>query len=165
MKKPYYSQSVRMGIRSIVARIVPTTVDEIAAISYLIERETKHTESARIRSNSHGCGKAGAYSPVSAPAAPSATASHALAEPAATADDIFVIPAGARIAAVKTPKGEVWRVDIDGREQPIAVRDPSIASGIEANLAFSEPTYCRLTNDGRRDIVTEIVKAPSEVSA
>ena len=100
-----------------------------------------------------------------APAAPSATASHALAEPAATADDIFVIPAGARIAAVKTPKGEVWRVDIDGREQPIAVRDPSIASGIEANLAFSEPTYCRLTNDGRRDIVTEIVKAPSEVSA
>lgn len=87
------------------------------------------------------------------------------AAPSATADDIFVIPAGARIAAVKTPKGEVWRVDIDGREQPIAVRDPSIASGIEANLAFSEPTYCRLTNDGRRDIVTEIVKAPSEVSA
>lgn len=73
MRKPYYSQSVRMGIRSIVARIVPTTVDEIAAISYLIERETKHAESARIRSNSHGCGKAGAYSPVSAPAAPAAS--------------------------------------------------------------------------------------------
>lgn len=74
MKKPYYSQSVRMGIRSIVARIVPTTVDEIAAISYLVERETKHTESARIRSNSHGRGKAGACSPVSAPAVPVAPA-------------------------------------------------------------------------------------------
>jgi hypothetical protein len=82
----------------------------------------------------------------------------------ASADETFVIPANARIAAVKTPKGEVWRVDIDGREQPIAVRDPSIASGIEANLAFSEPTYCRLEHDGKRDIVVEIVKAPKEVT-
>lgn len=81
------------------------------------------------------------------------------------ADDLFVIPPTARIAAVKTKTGEVWRVDIDGREQPIAVRDPSIASGIEANLAFSEPTFCRLTHDGKRDIVTEIVKAPKEVTA
>jgi hypothetical protein len=84
--------------------------------------------------------------------------------PAAPTDDTFVIPATARIAAVKTPKGEVWRVDIEGREQPIAVRDPSIASGIEANLAFSEPTYCRLEHDGKRDIVVEIVKAPKEVT-
>jgi hypothetical protein len=84
--------------------------------------------------------------------------------PAAPADDTFVIPATARIAAVKTPKGEVWRVDIDGREQPIAVREPSIASGIEANLAFSEPTYCRLEHDGKRDIVVELVKAPKEVT-
>lgn len=74
MKKPYYSQSVRLGIRSIVARIVPTTVDEIAAISYLIERDTKHSDYARIRSNSHGRGKAGACSPVSAPAVPVAPA-------------------------------------------------------------------------------------------
>lgn len=81
------------------------------------------------------------------------------------ADDLFVIPPTARIAAVKTKSGEVWRVDIDGRDQPIAVRDPSIASGIEANLAFSEPTFCRLTHDGKRDIVTEIVKAPKEVTA
>jgi hypothetical protein len=80
----------------------------------------------------------------------------------APTDDTFVIPATARIAAIKTPKGEVWRVDIEGREQPIAVRDPSIASGIEANLAFSEPTYCRLEHDGKRDIVVEIVKAPKE---
>ena len=74
MKSPYYSQSVRMGIRSIVKRIVPTTVDEIAAISYLLERETSHAESARIRSNSHGRGKAGACYPVSAPAVPAAPA-------------------------------------------------------------------------------------------
>jgi hypothetical protein len=74
MKSPYYSQSVRMGIRSIVKRIVPTTVDEIAAISYLIERETSHAESARIRSNSHGRGKAGASLSVSAPAVPVAPA-------------------------------------------------------------------------------------------
>lgn len=74
MKSPYYSQSVRMGIRSIVKRIVPTTVDEIAAISYLVERETSHAESARIRSNSHGRGKAGACSPVSALAVPVAPA-------------------------------------------------------------------------------------------
>lgn len=84
-------------------------------------------------------------------------------QPAAS-DDLFVIPPTARIAAVKTPNGEVWRVDIDGREKPIAVRDPSIASGIEANLAFSEPTYCRLTHDGKRDIVTEIVKVAKEVT-
>lgn len=71
MRKPYYSQSVRMGIRSIVARIVPTTVDEIAAISYLVERDEKHA--ATLRKNSHGRGKAGAYSPVSAPAAPAAS--------------------------------------------------------------------------------------------
>ena len=74
MKSPYYSQSVRMGIRSIVKRIVPTTVDEIAAISYLIERETSHAESAKIRANSHGRGKAGACSPVSALAVPVAPA-------------------------------------------------------------------------------------------
>ena len=84
--------------------------------------------------------------------------------PTASIDETFVIPANARIAAIKTPKGEVWRVDIEGREQPIAVRDPSIASGIEANLAFSEPTYCRLEFDGKRDIVVEIVKAPKVVT-
>ena len=91
----------------------------------------------------------------SAPPAPPA--------PAAPVDETFVIPATARIAAIKTPKGEVWRVDIEGREQPIAVRDPSIASGIEANLAFSEPTYCRLEFDGKRDIVVEII-SPKEVT-
>ena len=74
MKSPYYSQSVRLGIRSIVARIVPTTVDEIAAISYLIERDTKHGECARIRANSHGRGKARASCLVSAPAVPVAPA-------------------------------------------------------------------------------------------
>ena len=134
------------------------------AVMRSLSPEERSAETRRLlastREEFEGRGHAAA-----APAAPAAPASHALAAPSATADDLFVIPAGARIAAVKTPKGEVWRVDIDGREQPIAVRDPSIASGIEANLAFSEPTYCRLTNDGRRDIVTEIVKAPSEVSA
>ena len=93
-----------------------------------------------------------------APAAPAAPT------PAVFSDETFVIPATARIAAVKTPKGEVWRVDIEGREQPIAVRDPSIASGIEANIAFSEPTYCWLEFDGKRDIVVEIVKAPNGVT-
>ena len=84
----------------------------------------------------------------------------------APADDTFVIPATARIAAIKTPNGEVWRIDIEGREKPIAVREPTIASGIEANLAFSEPTRCRLTTDEKsgRDVVVEIVKAPKEVT-
>jgi len=86
------------------------------------------------------------------------------AAPAAPVDDTFVIPATARIAGIKTPNGEVWRVDIEGREQPIAVRDPFIASGIEANLAFSEPTYCRLEFDGKRDIVVEIVMGPKVVT-
>jgi hypothetical protein len=87
--------------------------------------------------------------------------------PAAPTDDTFVIPATARIVAVKTPKGESWRVDIDGREQPIAVLEPTIASGIEANLAFSEPTRCQLKlreHEGKRDIVMKIVKAPKEVT-
>jgi hypothetical protein len=86
--------------------------------------------------------------------------------PAAPTDDSFVIPANARIAAIKTPNGEVWRIDIEGREKPIAVREPTIASGIEANLAFYEPTRCRLTTDEKsgRDVVVEIVKAPKEVT-
>lgn len=71
MRKPYYSQSVRLGIRSIVARIVPTTADEIAAISYLVERDEKHA--ATLRKNPHGCGKGSAYSPVSAQPAPAAS--------------------------------------------------------------------------------------------
>ena len=97
-------------------------------------------------------------------AAPPAPAAPAAPPAAVFSDETFVIPANARIAAVKTPKGEVWRIDIEGREQPIAVRDPSIASGIEANLAFSEPTYCWLEFDGKRDIVVEIAKAPKEVT-
>jgi hypothetical protein len=86
--------------------------------------------------------------------------------PAASIDDSFVIPANARITAIKTANGEVWRIDIEGQEYPIAVREPTIASGIEANLAFSEPTRCRLTKDEKsgRNVVFEIVKAPKEVT-
>jgi hypothetical protein len=72
---------------------------------------------------------------------------------------VFVIPANARIAAVKTTNGDtVWRLDLDGRDEPIAVRDPAIMSGIEANIAFSEPTHCRLALVGKREVVVELVK-------
>lgn len=73
------------------------------------------------------------------------------------ADDTFLIPKNAKIARVKGPKGDVWRVDVDGHA-PIAVKEPTIASGIEANLAFEEPTLVRLEHDGKRDIVMEIIK-------
>jgi len=80
------------------------------------------------------------------------------AAPAANAD-VFVIPPTARIAAVKTTGGDtVWRLDLDGRDEPIAVRDPAIMSGIEANIAFSEPTHCRLALVGKREVVVELVR-------
>ena len=80
------------------------------------------------------------------------------AAPAANAD-VFVIPPTARIAAVKTTGGDtVWRLDLDGRDEPIAVRDPAIMSGIEANMAFREPTHCRLALVGKREVVVELVK-------
>jgi hypothetical protein len=82
------------------------------------------------------------------------------AAPAANAD-VFVIPPTARIAAVKTTNGNtVWRLDLDGRDEPIAVRDPAIMSGIEANIAFSEPTHCRLAYDAvsKREVVVELVR-------
>jgi len=87
--------------------------------------------------------------------------------PAASIDETFVIPANARITAIKTANGEVWRVDMEGQEYPLAVREPTIASGIEANLAFSEPTRCRLTKDEKsgRDVVVEIVKGLKVVTA
>lgn len=71
-RAPYYSQSVRTGIREIVARTTATTVDELAAISYLIEIESHHNQIAMMRSTAHGRAKAGAY-PVSAPAVPAAS--------------------------------------------------------------------------------------------
>ena len=72
-------------------------------------------------------------------------------------DDTFTIPKAAKIARVKGPKGDVWRVDVEGHA-PIAVREPTIASGIEANLAFEEPTLVRLEHDGKREIVMEILR-------
>jgi hypothetical protein len=72
-------------------------------------------------------------------------------------DDTFTIPKNAKIARVKGPKGDVWRVDVEGHA-PIAVKEPTIASGIEANLAFEEPTLVRLEHDGKREIVMEIIK-------
>lgn len=72
-------------------------------------------------------------------------------------DDTFTIPKTAKIALVKGPKGDVWRVDVEGHA-PIAVKEPTIASGIEANLAFEEPTLVRLEHDGKREIVMEIIK-------
>ncbi|MFO0451974.1 MAG: hypothetical protein ACK52I_25550 [Pseudomonadota bacterium] len=72
-------------------------------------------------------------------------------------DDTFTIPKNAKIARVKGPKGDVWRVDVEGHA-PIAVKEPTIASGIEANLAFEEPTLVRLEHDGKREIVMEILK-------
>ncbi len=71
-------------------------------------------------------------------------------------DDTFLIPKTAKIARVKGPKGDVWRVDVEGHA-PIAVKEPTIASGIEANLAFEEPTLVRLEHDGKREIVMEII--------
>jgi hypothetical protein len=72
-------------------------------------------------------------------------------------DDTFLIPKGAKISRVKGPKGDVWRVDVEGHA-PIAVKEPTIASGIEANLAFEEPTLVRLEHDGKREIVMEIIR-------
>ena len=77
--------------------------------------------------------------------------------PQPRSDDTFLIPKNAKIARVKGPKGDVWRVDVDGHA-PIAVKEPTIASGIEANLAFEEPTLVRLEHDGKREIVMEIIK-------
>lgn len=71
--RPYYSQSVRLGIRSIIYRVVPQTEDEIAAIRYLTKRAAAYDHAARMRSSAHGCAKAGAF-PDSASAVPVAPA-------------------------------------------------------------------------------------------
>lgn len=82
---PYYSQAVRIGMRSIADRFRPETEDEMTAIRYIREREAwarldarqikqRAEDRARIMANSQGRGKAGACSPVSAPTVPVAPA-------------------------------------------------------------------------------------------
>jgi hypothetical protein len=52
MKRAYYSASVRDGLRSIAARTICTTADELEAVAYIRLREENH--GARMASHAHG---------------------------------------------------------------------------------------------------------------
>lgn len=67
------------------------------------------------------------------------------AEPIVVADDEITILARSPIGVVEGKGGRrVWRIDQDDQPMPIAVLDPEIASGLEANQAFSVNTRCRV---------------------
>lgn len=67
------------------------------------------------------------------------------AEPQIVGDDEITILARSVIGVVEGKGGRrVWRIDQDDQPMPIAVLDPEIASGLEANQAFSVNTRCRV---------------------
>lgn len=67
------------------------------------------------------------------------------AEPIVVGDDEITILARSVIGVVEGKGGRrVWRIDQDDQPMPIAVLDPEIASGLEANQAFSVNTRCRV---------------------
>jgi hypothetical protein len=67
------------------------------------------------------------------------------AEPIIVGDDEITILARSVIGVVEGKGGRrVWRIDQDDQPMPIAVLDPEIASGLEANQAFSVNTRCRV---------------------
>lgn len=67
------------------------------------------------------------------------------AEPIVVGDDEITILARSPIGVVEGKGGRrVWRIDQDDQPMPIAVLDAEIASGLEANQAFSVNTRCRV---------------------
>lgn len=67
------------------------------------------------------------------------------AEPIIVGDDEITILARSVIGVVEGKGGRrVWRIDQEDQPMPIAVLDPEIASGLEANQAFSVNTRCRV---------------------
>ena len=67
------------------------------------------------------------------------------AEPIVVGDDEITILARSPIGVVEGKGGRrVWRIDQEDQPMPIAVLDPEIASGLEANQAFSVNTRCRV---------------------
>lgn len=67
------------------------------------------------------------------------------AEPIVVGDDEITILARSPIGVVEGKGGRrVWRIDQEYQPMPIAVLDPEIASGLEANQAFSVNTRCRV---------------------
>ena len=67
------------------------------------------------------------------------------AEPIVVGEDEITILARSPIGVVEGKGGRrVWRIDQEDQPMPIAVLDPEIASGLEANQAFSVNTRCRV---------------------
>lgn len=67
------------------------------------------------------------------------------AEPIVVGDDEITILARSPIGVVEGKGGRrVWRIDQEDQPMPIAVLDAEIASGLEANQAFSVNTRCRV---------------------
>lgn len=91
--------------------------------------------------------------PTPAAAAPAPEA----AAPLATVSEVW-IPATATVGVVKNAKGKsVWRLDLPGVEQPIAVTDAKVASAIEANIAFGHQTLVSVSEVGGKKLAKAIL--------
>ena len=79
------------------------------------------------------------------------------AAPLATVSEVW-IPATATVGVVKNAKGKsVWRIDLPGVDQPIAVTDAKVASAIEANIAFGHQTLVSVSEVGGKKVAKAIL--------
>lgn len=84
-------------------------------------------------------------------------------EPEIVDDDIITIYARSPIGVVEGKAGRrVWRIDQDDQPMPIAVLSEDIASGLEANGAFSVNTRvrCKRRANGGLEVIEIIGDAP-----
>jgi len=72
--------------------------------------------------------------------------------------EILEISPDAKVSVVVNRKGnQVWRIDLPGRD-PVAVVDPEIGAGIEANQAFGIVSRCIVENRNGKSIVVRILE-------
>jgi hypothetical protein len=86
-----------------------------------------------------------------------------VAEPETVAEDCITIMARSPIGVVEGKNGRrVWRIDQEDQPLPIAVLSEEIASGLEANQAFSVNTRVRVKAraNGGFEVVEIIGDAP-----
>ena len=65
------------------------------------------------------------------------------------------------VSKVKKPDGKVvFRVDIDGNDEPYAIKDPAIANSLEAESAFGHDIMATWqANSQGRKVITEVLNA------
>lgn len=72
--------------------------------------------------------------------------------------EILEISPDAKVSVVVNRKGtQVWRIDLHGRD-PVAVVDPEIGAGIEANQAFGIVSRCMVETRSGKAIIVRILE-------